>query len=55
MALIRVGVMGTDEVIKISEHFVLKGEKVLSLWVAYYEPKALMDRLESLTALTPGT
>jgi hypothetical protein len=36
--------------IKISEHWDLKDEKALSLWVAYYEPKALMDRLESSAA-----
>ena len=47
VVLIRVGVAGSNAMIKISEHWDLKDEKVLSLWVAYYEPKALMDQLES--------
>ncbi|OLC41536.1 MAG: hypothetical protein AUH74_05800 [Nitrospirae bacterium 13_1_40CM_4_62_6] len=34
VVLIRVGVAGTDALIKISEHWVLKDEKALSLWVA---------------------
>ena len=47
VVLIRVGVAGSNAMIRISEHWDLKDEKVLSLWVAYYEPKALMDQLES--------
>src|SRR5437870_4608235 len=49
--LIRVGVAGSNAMIKISEHWDLKDEKLISLWVAYYEPKALMDELESLGGL----
>jgi ketosteroid isomerase-like protein len=45
VALIRVGVTGTDEVIKISEHWEVKDGKALSIWVAYFEPKALLDKL----------
>src|SRR2546425_590095 len=51
VVLIRVGVAGSNAMIRISEHWDLKDEKVLSLWVAYYEPKALMDQLESLGGL----
>jgi hypothetical protein len=54
VALIRVGVVGSNALIKISEHWVLKDEKALSLWVAYFEPKAIMDRLESSTAPVAG-
>jgi ketosteroid isomerase-like protein len=45
VALIRVGVTGTDDVIKISEHWEVKDGKALSIWVAYFEPKALLDKL----------
>ncbi len=54
MALIGVGVVGTDAMVKISEHWVLKDEKALSLWVAYYEPKAIMERLERSAASVAG-
>lgn len=43
--LIHVGVAGTDAMIRISEHWVVVNDKALSLWVAYFEPKALMDQL----------
>jgi ketosteroid isomerase-like protein len=43
-ALINVGVVGSDAMIKISEHWLIKDERALSLWVAYYEPQALMER-----------
>jgi ketosteroid isomerase-like protein len=52
VVLIRVGVAGSNAMIKISEHWDLKDEKVLSFWVAYYEPKALMDQLENLAVST---
>ncbi|GGC66641.1 nuclear transport factor 2 family protein [Undibacterium terreum] len=43
VALINVGVMGTSAMLKISEHFVIKDGKAKSIWVAYYEPKALTE------------
>ncbi|MDB6143851.1 MAG: hypothetical protein JWP80_2895 [Pseudomonas sp.] len=46
VALINVGVTGTDAMIKISEHWNVKGDKALSIWVAYYEPAALMALIE---------
>lgn len=46
VALINVGVMGSDAMIKISEHWNIKGDKALSIWVAYYEPAALMALIE---------
>jgi ketosteroid isomerase-like protein len=41
VVLIRVGVAGTDALIKISEHWVLKDEKALSLWVRITSLKRL--------------
>jgi ketosteroid isomerase-like protein len=45
VALIRVGVAGTDDAVKISEHWEVKDGKALSIWVAYFEPQALLDKL----------
>jgi hypothetical protein len=45
IVVITVGVTGTDSLIKVSEHWVIAGDKAISLWVAYYEPKALVDHL----------
>jgi ketosteroid isomerase-like protein len=45
VALIRVGVTGTDSIIKISERWEVKDGMALSIWVAYFEPKALMNKL----------
>jgi hypothetical protein len=47
IVVISVGVTGTDSLIKVSEHWVVAGDKAISLWVAYYEPKALVDQLAS--------
>jgi ketosteroid isomerase-like protein len=47
VARIQVGVTGTDDVIKISEHWEVQDEKALSLWVAYFEPEALLDKIKS--------
>ena len=46
VALINVGVTGTDAMIKISEHWKLENGKARSIWVAYYEPSALMTVIE---------
>lgn len=45
VALINVGVTGTESMIKISEHWSLDQGKARSIWVAYYEPAALLDRI----------
>lgn len=45
VALIDIGVVGTDKSVKISEHWTVKDGKATSLWVAYFEPQALLDRL----------
>lgn len=45
VALINIGVTGTDAMIKISEHWTVKDGKATSIWVAYFEPQALLDKL----------
>jgi ketosteroid isomerase-like protein len=45
VALVNFGLTGSDETIKISEHWTVKGGKVTSIWVAYFEPQALLDKL----------
>ncbi|APW39563.1 hypothetical protein RD110_22030 [Rhodoferax koreense] len=45
VALINVGVSDTDAMIKISEHWSLENGKARSIWVAYYEPAALLERI----------
>lgn len=45
VALINVGVMHRDAMVKVSEHWVVRQEKALSLWVAYYEPQELLKQL----------
>lgn len=47
IALIEVGVIGTDALIKISEHWKIKDGKAVSLWVAYYEPGALLEQISA--------
>jgi hypothetical protein len=46
VARIRVGVSGTEDVIKISEHWEVRDGQGLSLWVAYFEPQALLDKIK---------
>ena len=45
VALIQVGVVGTNATIRTSEHWTIKGEKAVALWVAYYEPGVLLEQL----------
>ena len=56
VALIQVGVAGSDAMIKISEHWAINGEKAVSLWVAYYDPGALLEQISarSRAAGVPG-
>lgn len=46
VALINVGVTGTKSMIKISEHWKLDQGKARSIWVAYFEPAALLELIE---------
>lgn len=45
VALINIGVTDTDAINKISEHWTVRGGKATSIWVAYFEPQALLDKL----------
>ncbi len=45
VALIRIGVTGTDSVIRISEHWEVEDGLARSILVAYFEPQALLDKL----------
>lgn len=45
VALINIGVVGTDKVIKISEHWEVEKGKAVSIWVAYFEPQPLLGLL----------
>lgn len=45
VVVVNVTVLGTLDTIKISEHWQLKDGKAVSLWVAYFEPKPLLNRL----------
>lgn len=55
VALIQVGVVGTDATIRISEHWTIRGDKAVALWVAYYEPGVLLQQLgRQLTDAVPS-
>jgi len=45
VALVNFGVTGRDATIKISEHWTVSDGKATSIWVAYFEPQALLDKL----------
>ena len=45
VALIEIGVQGTDSTIIISEHWDIADEKAVRLRVAYFDPKVLLDQL----------
>jgi ketosteroid isomerase-like protein len=44
-AIIDMGVTGTDDVIKILDLRTIRNGKAVDLWVAYFEPQALLDKL----------
>jgi ketosteroid isomerase-like protein len=44
-ATINQGVIGTDAVIKIVDCWTIRDDKIASIWVAYFEPQALLDKL----------
>jgi ketosteroid isomerase-like protein len=45
VALINIGLTGSDAMIKISEHWTVVEDKAASIWVACFEPQALLDQL----------
>ena len=44
-AVINMGVAATDAIIKIVDVWTVRDGKVTSIWVAYFEPQALLDKL----------
>jgi ketosteroid isomerase-like protein len=50
VALIEIGVQGTDRTIIISEHWDVEAGKAVRLLVAYFDPKVLLDQFAALTA-----
>ena len=44
-AIINMGVTGTDHVIKILDLWTIRNGKAVDLWVAYFEPQALLEKL----------
>jgi ketosteroid isomerase-like protein len=51
-ALVNFGLVGNVAMIKISEHWTVKDGKATSIWVAYFEPQALLDKLGIAHGLT---
>lgn len=45
IALVNFGLTGSDAMIKISEHWTVEQDQATSIWVAYFEPQALLDKL----------
>lgn len=45
VALIEIGVQGSEKSIIISEHWDVEHDKATRLLVAYFDPKALLDQL----------
>ncbi|QWT22168.1 hypothetical protein KPL74_09185 [Bacillus sp. NP157] len=54
VALIDIGVAGTEHSVKISEHWTVKDGMAMSIWVAYFEPQVLLDRLGIVHGLGHG-
>ena len=44
-AVINMGVTGTNAIIKIAGHWTVRDGKAASIWVAYFEPQALLEKL----------
>jgi hypothetical protein len=45
VAVFNIGVTGTDAIVKIVDHWTLLDGKAISLWAAYFEPQALLEKL----------
>ncbi|MBB3178783.1 nuclear transport factor 2 family protein [Variovorax sp. Sphag1AA] len=55
VALVNFGLTGSDAVITISEHWTVRDGKATSIWVAYFEPQKLLDKLGIAHGLSSGT
>jgi ketosteroid isomerase-like protein len=51
--IIHVGVTDTPELIQVSDNWVVRDEKLRAIWVAYFEPWALVDQIRKATGLKP--
>ena len=47
VALIDIGVQGTDQSVIISEHWDIENGKAIRLLVAYFDPQILLDQIKS--------
>jgi len=45
VAVFNIGVTGTDAIIKIVDHWTLRDGQAISLWAAYFEPQAVLEKL----------
>jgi ketosteroid isomerase-like protein len=45
VAVFKIGVTGTDAIIKIVDHWTVRDGKAISLWAAYFEPQAVLEAL----------
>jgi hypothetical protein len=45
VAVFKIGVIGTDPIIKIVDHWTVRDGKAISLWAAYFEPQAVLEAL----------
>ena len=45
VAIFNIGVTGSDAIIKIVDHWTVRDGKAISLWAAYFEPQAVLEKL----------
>jgi hypothetical protein len=50
--VIDIGIRGTEYTVQISEHWQIKDGKAIYLWVAYFEPKMLLELIDRNAAVT---
>jgi ketosteroid isomerase-like protein len=50
VALIKIGVQGTDDSIIISEHWDIRDDKAVRLLVAYFDPTLLLNQINAAAA-----
>jgi ketosteroid isomerase-like protein len=50
VALIKIGVQGTDGSIVISEHWDIRDDKAIRLLVAYFDPTLLLNQIQAAAA-----
>ena len=54
VAVFNIGVTGTDAIITIVDQWTLQDGKAISLWVAYFEPQAVLKKLGIKLAVDGG-